>query len=139
MMLQFKTAIRRKKPSAPTKYLDKSSLLVGKMLDYGCGYGVDADYFGMDKYDPHYFPDKPEGKYDTIICQYVLNVVPKEIIPDITRKIKILLDKGGKAYLTVRRDIVGEYFTYRGMQRRVELDLPILTENSSYCIYTINK
>lgn len=71
------TAISRKSPSAPMMYLAKMGLLKGKMLDYGCGRGYDADAFGMAKYDPFWFKcdDFCAGEFDTITCNYVLNVI----------------------------------------------------------------
>jgi hypothetical protein len=57
------------------RFLNSLGLLRGKMLDYGCGRGFDAEYYGMDKYDPHYAPEFPKIKFDTITCNYVLNVV----------------------------------------------------------------
>ena len=63
------TAIKRTKLSVPIRGLD----LKGKrVLDYGCGRGSDADLLGADKYDPYYFPERPTGKYDVILCTYVL-------------------------------------------------------------------
>ena len=59
----YKTAITRKKPSLPMRWLAKEGLIPSRIdtLDYGCGKGFDADYFGMDKYDPHFFPNTELG------------------------------------------------------------------------------
>jgi hypothetical protein len=131
------TAISRKAPSAPAKHLHKAGLLKGRLLDYGYGRGKDADTYGMDRYDPHFFPCRPEGKYDTVTCTYVLNVVDPEDVAYILEDIRRLLAPGGIAYLTVRRDLGPAPRNGRGTtQRNVVLDLPILKETSGYCTYT---
>jgi len=109
------TAIERDKMSYPSRILLKEKLINGKVLDFGCGLGKDVETFkekGFDiqGYDPHYFPNYPLEQFDIIICHYVLNVIfPKEqsiVIHEISK----LLKKGGRAYLTVRRDIKKEGF-----------------------------
>ena len=119
------------------RHLAKLGLLEnGQRLDYGCGRGFDADFFHMDRYDPHYSPRKPTKKYDTISCNYVLNVVSQFDGDNILEEIKGLLQPSGFAYITVRRDIKKEGFTSKGTyQRNVILDLPILKETKTYCIY----
>jgi 2-polyprenyl-3-methyl-5-hydroxy-6-metoxy-1,4-benzoquinol methylase len=52
----------------------------GRILDYGCGFGFDTEDlkqkgFDIIGYDNYYRPSFPEGKFDTIICNYVLNVL----------------------------------------------------------------
>lgn len=139
------TAITRKNPSRPMKVLDKEGLLKGKMLDFGCGKGFDADYFKMDKYDPHHFNsyDILTGvtaqDYDVITCNYVLNVLSIDQENTAINQIKDLLKTGGVAYITVRRDIIKEGFTKKGTyQRNVTLHLPILKETKGFCIYILN-
>ena len=51
MTLAWKTAIGRNKPSAPLRALETKGLIVGDVLDYGCGKGYDAYYLGSDSYD----------------------------------------------------------------------------------------
>ena len=69
------------------------------VLDYGCGYGQDLKYYkeaGLKAYgyDPHEefgFPmPKRKEKYDVVVLNYVLNVIPheaeiKKIISHVTR------------------------------------------------------
>lgn len=136
--LSYKTAITRTKISAPTRLL----FTQGKfnkdfdVLDYGCGKGFDADTLGFDKYDPHYFNTFPTKQYDIIVCNYVLNVVPKELELGIIREIKALLKPMGTAYITVRRDIKKEGITKTGtFQRNVHLPFVIHEENNNYCMY----
>ena len=133
------TAIARKKPSVPMRHLAKIGFLEnGRKLDYGCGRGFDADFFHMDRYDPHYSPAKPTKKYDIITCNYVLNVVSEFDGANILQEIKGLLKAEGTAYITVRRDIKKEGYTSKGTyQRNVVLDLPILKETKAYCIYMV--
>jgi len=117
--LSYKTAITRNKPSAPMRYIAKWAKEPGKLvhaltpgnvneasiLDYGCGKGFDADYYGMEKYDPHYFPDKPKGPFMIITCNYVMNVVSESEEARIIEDIYSLLYPIGVAHITVRRDL----------------------------------
>jgi 2-polyprenyl-3-methyl-5-hydroxy-6-metoxy-1,4-benzoquinol methylase len=137
--LSHKTAIRRKLHSAPSHYLAQRNLLKGRCLDFGCGHGKDAEILDLERYDPHFFPTKPKGKFDTILCTYVLNVVPKDQEAVILKRIKALLSRPhGKAYITVRRDVKKDHLTSKGtLQRRVRLKLPVVKSNSDYCIYLL--
>ncbi|MCE2806740.1 MAG: hypothetical protein LW700_16285 [Gemmataceae bacterium] len=42
--------------------LDKG-LVLGRVLDFGCGLGFDADQLGWDGYDPYYRPRELTGLY----------------------------------------------------------------------------
>src|SRR4051794_40328497 len=42
------TAIRRDKPSQAAKVLVGLGRITGRVLDYGCGHGFDADHFGWE-------------------------------------------------------------------------------------------
>ena len=145
-MQSHNTAIARKKPSSPLLYIEKSNLLKGSVLDYGCGKGADERYLkskglDVDSYDPYWNNvDLKNKKYDTILCTYVLNVVTDFAEQDILKKILGLLNDGGKAYLTVRRDIKKEGETSRGFQRNVTLNYPVVKEyKGNYCIYEVSK
>ncbi len=77
------TAKKRDCISMPTRKLLDLGLLKGEILDYGCGYGKDVELlkakgFNVTGYDAYYFKDLPIRKYDTIICNYVLNVILQE-------------------------------------------------------------
>jgi len=143
----FNTAIKRTKPSLPLrKLLDKKSIS-GNVLDYGCGKGFDAEYlqrlgYSVDSYDPHWKPDgiKKQG-YDSIVCNYVLNVLETdEEILSVIRRAASLLNKDGRAYFSVRRDVKKSGFTSRGFQRNVVLSAPVLYEKSgSFCTYIVDK
>lgn len=109
------TAIERTYLSFPAQFLLNQNLLQGKILDFGCGFGNDVKILrqkGCDitGYDPYYFPEYPDKKFDTIICFYVLNVLFAEEQANILMQVSHLLKAGGKAYYTVRRDIKKEGF-----------------------------
>jgi diadenosine tetraphosphate (Ap4A) HIT family hydrolase len=109
------TAIDRTYLSFPVQFLLNQNLLQGKILDFGCGFGNDVKLLrqkGCDitGYDPYYFPQYPEYKFDTIICSYVLNVLFPEEQANVLMEVAYLLKPGGKAYYVVRRDIKKEGF-----------------------------
>jgi hypothetical protein len=134
------TAITRSKLSAPTKLLWSSGELSTPVLDYGCGKGFDADKLGFDKYDPYYFPDKPRKKYKTVICNYVLNVLPVEQEARVLHNIEKYMANDSVAFITVRRDVKVDGLTKRGTyQRNVVLDLPTVYKNGSYEIYRMTR
>lgn len=137
-MNQF-TAIKRTKPSAPMKWLHKEGLLVGRSLDFGCGRGMDASSFNLEAYDPYWHPDMPTGKFDTITCIYVLNVVTIEQSGGIIEQLKELLNPGGKIYFVVRRDLKRAKKGRGCIQRRVTLNFPSVREVASYQIYEWTK
>lgn len=120
--------------SAPARYLKGKGFIKGLVLDYGCGRGKDAEELGADAYDPTFAPDPPTGMYDTILCTYVLNVVSEETEAQILGKIETLLKPGGAAYVTVRRDLPEGG---SDSQRYVLLNLPVLKETATHCIYLL--
>ncbi len=140
----WKTAIKRNKPSSIVSHLESEKLIVGEVLDYGCGRGDDLTYldkkgYRVGGYDPHWQPaNLVSKKYDTILCTYVLNVLSVEESDIVIEKIKSLLAPNGIAYLSVRRAIKADGKTTRGFQRNVLLGLPIVKEvGSRFCIYKL--
>jgi len=136
---RHKTAITRSKPSKPMAILERLGQFVNycDKLDYGCGKGYDADHFGMVKYDPHFFPDKPKQLFDTITCNYVLNVIPDQaervqVLRDIQ---SLLVDDNALAFISVRRDLKHDTNT----QFLVELNLPTVYKDSATVIYLLSK
>src|SRR3990167_5262681 len=107
MSENYKTAIVRNQPSAPMQWLDKKGYLKGlKRLDYCCGRGYDSNYYGQDKFDPHWFPEYDfNQRFDLITCNYVLNVVTEEQQEIIIQHIANLLYIAGRAFFSVRRDL----------------------------------
>jgi diadenosine tetraphosphate (Ap4A) HIT family hydrolase len=109
------TAIGRTYLSFPAQVLLAKNLLQGKVLDFGCGFGSDVELlrkkgFDIVGYDPYYFPEYPSGKFDTIICFYVLNVLFTEEQANVLMEVSYLLKPGGKAYYAVRRDLEKQGF-----------------------------
>lgn len=138
----YLTARWRKNVSGPTKFLINTDRIRERTLDYGCGRGYDARQIGAHSYDPYYQPVMPDGQFDTIICNYVLNV-----IPDLTTRNGVLelirskLAPGGLAYISVRNDRAAlNGYTKRGSwQGLVVLDLPVVTTNRVFTMYRMEK
>lgn len=139
-MKSWKTAIARKKLPVPTRFLLENDLLRGSVLDYGCGkcHDLNNQHFVAEGFDPHFRPIALDKKYDTIICNYVLNVVPDDVRSTILEKIKSLLNDNGTAYVAVRRDMASDYTTKDTEQFLVELDYPTVVKNSNFEIYKIS-
>ncbi len=109
------TAIERTSMSFPTSWLKQYNLLKGDILDFGCGFGMDTDQlkeqgFNIIGYDNYYRPDYPEKRFDTIICNYVLNVLEPNEHAEVLMSVSELLKPTGKAYFAVRRDLKSEGF-----------------------------
>ena len=105
------TAKERETLSFPAKLLLNKSLLLGDVLDFGCGFGKDVELLkakGLDVigYDKYYFPKFPVKKFDTIICFYVLNVLMPEEQATVLIEISQLLKPTGKASYFVKRFLV---------------------------------
>jgi ATP adenylyltransferase len=131
------TAIARSFPPEPLKWLYERGLIYGRTLDYGSGRGC---WYDMTCYDPHWRPGYPTGKYDTITCIYVLNVVPAKVEFKIVKDIKDLLKLGGIAYFAVRRDLPREGKAGRGIwQRYVELPMELISETRTRAIYAMRR
>lgn len=140
------TAKERNTISFPARILLERSLLQRDTLDYGCGLGSDVTLLkekgiNITGYDPHYFAEKPTGKFDTIICFYVLNVLMQEEQSDVIMEISALLKPNGKAYFAVRRDITYEGFRTHKIHQKptyqcnVKLPFPSIFLNDSCEIY----
>ena len=139
-----KTATKRNKPSAPARWIydNIGFTLDDDTMDYGCGRGDDVAYFGIRGWDINGDHEPLTTLYDftTILCSYVLNVIPTEeerrlVITHIQKH----LTPEGNAYLTVRNDKqhlngwtkIGTYQTF------VDLPLPIVHKTSGYIIYRL--
>ncbi len=110
------TAKERDRPSWPTRKLYRMGAIRGEVLDFGSGFGKDVEFLNRKGisctgYDPHYAPDYPEKKFDTILCNYVLNVLLPEEQADVLMSVSELLKPKGRAFFTVRRDL--KYFGFR--------------------------
>ena len=117
------TAIERTSLSYPARILLNQKKIKGKVLDFGCGIGKDVELlqqkgFDIQGYDPHYFPEFPVEKYDTILCFYVLNVLLPEEQAEVLMNVSSLLKPTGKAYFAVRRDIQFEGFRMHKVHKK---------------------
>ncbi len=109
------TAKERESLSFPAKFILNRNLLKGEVLDFGCGFGKDVELLkekgiNVTGYDKHYFPYYPSGKFDTILCFYVLNVVLQEEQATILMELSQLIKPTGRIYFAVRRDVRFEGF-----------------------------
>lgn len=92
-------------------------------------------------YDSFYRPQKPEGKFDTIICIYVLNVLQPIDQTDVLMTVSQWLKPNGKAFFAVRRDLKTEGFRLHTIykeytyQCNVMLPYASLFKNSSFELY----
>ena len=130
-------AIRHNSVSAGAKRLVEQGQLKGRVLDYGCGHGFDADHFGWDAFDPYYRPAEMTGTYDTIICNHVLNMLTRASREQAVRKIQNMLVPRGNAYLIVPRNIpvTGKVGLRKRLQNYVVLTLPSLYVDDQLEIY----
>ena len=109
------TAKERTSLSFPSRWLKYNNLLKGEILDFGCGFGFDTDKlqkegFNIVGYDNYYRPEYPTKRFDTIICNYVLNVLEPEAQAEVLMSVSELLKPTGIAYFSVRRDLRNEGF-----------------------------
>lgn len=142
----YLTAKDRKYPSRPIKFLHLQKLIYGKVLDYGSGYGKDVEYlksngFEAINYDSYYQPNKPNEKFDTIVCIYVLNVLLADQQTEVLMDVSEMLKPGGVAYFVVRRDL--KYVGFRmhkihkkeTFQCNVVLPFESIEKNNGFEIY----
>ncbi len=128
-----KTARARRSLSAPAEYLLEHDLLAGRILDFGCGRGdlvkfLDGD---IEQYDPNWSPKKPRGKFDVVVCIYVLNVLGVLERGPAFADAMSYVRRGGKLYIAVRRDIKHEGERRHGTEQYdVKLNLPALMKRS---------
>lgn len=145
----YLTAIKRTDLSVPARYLLQHDLLNGRILDFGCGFGYDTEElkrqgYDITGYDDYYCPEYPEGKFDTIFCIYVLNVLEPYAQAEVMMNVSNLLSPKGTAYFAVRRDIKEEGFRLHAIyheytyQCNVRLPFLSLVCNSSYELYQYN-
>lgn len=130
------TAKERETLSFPAKLLLNKGLLVGDVLDFGCGFGKDVELLkaksiNITGYDKHYFPKYPTKKFDTIICFYVLNVLLQEEQANVLMEISQLLKPTGKAYLAVRRDLQYEGFRTHKVHQKQTYQCNVILNTTS--------
>ena len=142
----YPAAIRHTNLSALGRYLLKNSLLKGLILDFGYSFGFDTDElkrqgYDVTGYDYYYRPDYPESKFNTIICNYVLNVLEPYAQAEVLMNVTNLLHPKGTAYFAVRRDLAEEGFRLHAIHKQytyqcnVRLPFESLICNNSYELY----
>lgn len=142
------TAIPRAALSTPMRHLQGQHLLTGRILDYGCGRGDDVEflramgYNQAEGFDPYHRPEMPVGRFDTITCNFVLNVIPDEaerrgVVTDIQAK----LTDNGVAYISVRNDKRAlNGWTGKGTwQGFIELPFEVVSKTGGYVMYRVTK
>lgn len=134
-------APERKVLSKTAQVLIEGNLVRGRVLDYGCGLGFDADQQGWEAYDPYYRPGQPTGPYDTIIVNHVANILTRASRGELFRTVNALLAPGGVAFLSVARNIPvsGKPGPRRRIQNYVVLTLPSIFADDEEEIYRLAK
>jgi SAM-dependent methyltransferase len=141
----YLTAIGRNKLPAPTKFLIEKGWTHGTVLDFGCGKAWTVNPPAWFNYDPYHYKNNIPSmimSFDTIVCNYVLCTITKEDSVNVLKEIQKLLMMSGVAFITVRRckPKQGWGMSSKGtLQRSVKLNLPIIKENSQFCIYLLKK
>jgi len=132
-------AIRRETVSRTALVLKERDLLRGRILDYGCGFGFDADRFGWEAFDPHYRRKTPEGMFDTVVCNHVANMLTRASRHKLFGTIVALLAPQGAAYLSVSRKIpvAGKLGIRKRIQNYVVLTLPSVFRDDELEIYRL--
>ena len=130
-------AVKRQSASVAAQWLVDHDLVRGRVLDFGCGHGFDADHFGWDGYDPYYRQVQLIGTYQTIICNHVLNMLTRESRLLALSRIGGLLADDGVAWLIVPRNIPtrGKIGLRKRIQNYVLLDLPSVFIDDKMEIY----
>ena len=132
-------AVRRETVSRTARFLQGRRLLRGRVLDYGCGFGFDADHFGWEAFDPYYRQRLPQGAFDTVVCNHVANMLTRGSRQELFSTILALLAPQGKAYLSVSRKIpvAGKLAMRKRIQNYVVLTLPSLFRDEELEIYRL--
>ena len=90
--------------SGPIKYWQGEGLLVDQVLDFGAG----QEDHAWHKYDIVHHPDPSclTKQWDTVMCNYVLNVQPSDhLITEIVALLRFLTKPKGKCLIAVRADL----------------------------------
>ena len=92
-------AIRRSTVSFAAAWLVEQAYVRGRVLDYGCGFGFDADHYGWEAFDPYYRQRALEGKFETVVCNHVLNMLTRTSRERAMGEMQGLLSAEGAAFL----------------------------------------
>ncbi len=131
------TAKERYTLSFPAKILLNQNLLVGDVLDFGCGYGSDVKLLqvkgiNIEGYDKYHFPEYPNKNFDTIICFYVLNVLMPEEQATVLMELSQLVKPTGKVYIAVRRDLQYEGFRTHKIHQKKTYQCNVILKSKSF-------
>jgi diadenosine tetraphosphate (Ap4A) HIT family hydrolase len=131
------TAKERDTLSFPAKILLNQNLLVGDVLDFGCGFGNDVKMLktkgiNIESYDKYHFPEYPIKKFDTIICFYVLNVLLPEEQATVLMELSQLVKPTGKVYIAVRRDLQFEGFRTHKIHQKKTYQCNVILNSKSF-------
>jgi len=134
-------AIRRSTVSVGGKWLVERGHVKGRVLDFGCGFGFDADHFGWDAFDPYYRQQELEGNYDTVICNHVLNMLTRASRERTIREIQEILTPSGAAFLIVPRNIpvTGKIALRKRIQNYVTMTLPSIYADRKLEVYRLER
>jgi hypothetical protein len=134
-------AVRRSTISFAAGWLVDHGYVRGRVLDYGCGFGLDAAHFGWEAYDPYYRQDAVQGPFDTVICNHVLNMLTRQSREQAIQNIQSLLSDQGRAYVIVSRNIpaTGKIALRKRIQNYVVLTLPSVYGDAKLEIYCLGK
>lgn len=133
-------AVNRSTISFAANWLVENECVRGRVLDFGCGFGLDADHFGWDAYDPYYRQTIPDGRFDTIVCNHVLNMLTRSNRRSAIAKIQQRLTDSGTAWLVVSRNLPesGKAAMRKRIQNYVVYDLPSLYTDEKLEIYRMD-
>jgi len=131
------TAKNRDSLSFPAKILLNQNLLVGDVLDFGCGYGSDVKLLiekgiNIEGYDKFHFPEYPSKKFDTVICFYVLNVLLPVEQATVLMELSRLVKPTGKVYIAVRRDLQYEGFRTHKIHQKKTYQCNVILNSKSF-------
>ena len=134
-------AIRRSTVSFAAEWLVREGHVMGRVLDFGCGFGFDADHYGWEAVDPYYRQQDLQGPFDTIICNHVVNMLTRASRKRTIHQIQGLLATEGVAFLIVPRNIpvTGKVALRKRIQNFVVLTLPSVYADRKLEIYRLGK
>lgn len=130
------TVKERHNLSFPAKILFGQKLLIGEVLDFGCGFGGDVKFLQekeikIEGYDKDYFPAYPIKKFDTIICLDVLNVLKSGEQATVLMELSQLIKPTGKAYIAVTRDLHFEGLRMNKLNQRKTYQCNVILKSKS--------
>jgi SAM-dependent methyltransferase len=132
-------AVRHQAVSKTARVLVERGLVVGRVLDYGCGHGFDADALGWEAFDPYYRRVPPRGPFDTVVCNHVANMLTRASRRKLFADLAALLAPGGRAYFSVSRKVpvAGKVALRKRIQNYVVLTLSSVYRDGELEVYRL--